>query len=70
MRAMIWLARTSELKSASNSDTRPEIWDPTLTVTMALSLPAAETDLTIDPRSILAVRYTVSRRTSWSVNAP
>src|SRR5688572_12109771 len=56
MRAITWSLRTRSLKSTSTSVTWPEIWLPTSTVEIALSVPVAEIATRRSPRSTAAVR--------------
>ena len=56
IRATSWLRLTWELKSANSSLICPETWEPTWTVTTALSVPVAETVAVSGPRSTLAAR--------------
>ncbi len=56
MRAITWSFLTGSLKSTSTSVTCPEIWLPTTTVEMALSVPVAEIATRISPCSTGVVR--------------
>src|SRR6478672_10296240 len=56
MRAMTWPLLTWSLKSTCTSVTWPEIWLPTSTVEIALSVPVAEIATRMSPRSTAAVR--------------
>ena len=56
MRAITCPCLTLSLKSTSTSVTWPEIWLPTVTVEMALSVPVEEIATRMSPRSTGAVR--------------
>jgi hypothetical protein len=60
MRASTWSFLTWSLKSTSTSVTCPEIWLPTITVEIALSVPVAEIATRMSPRSTGVVRYAPS----------
>ena len=65
MRAISWPLRTSALKSANSSLICPETWEPTGTVTSALSVPVADTLAVIGPRVSWAVRHWGAAASCW-----
>ena len=56
---------TALLKSTSTSVTCPEIWLPTVTVEIALSVPVAEIATRMSPRSTLTVRHADAAWRLW-----
>src|SRR5690606_41232814 len=57
IRASTWPLVTRSLKSTSTWVTWPEIWLPTVTVEVALSVPVAEIATRMSPRSTATVRH-------------